>query len=239
MQKERICPICNWQGERFLPNNLNFVHDESRQVSGECKCPICDSRPRHRAAMLLLQRLNLPKSNLRILHIAPEKFLLDYFGTKNPIDYQKIDKYIEQYPANTVSEMDLIAIQFPANRFDFTFCSHVLEHIPDDKKAIGELYRVLVLVPGGIAVLMVPIYPIEKTADLYEKGLDSMGHVHQPGLDYFERYKAAGFSVDVYELDKFYDPIQYGLRIGWDRVAVCYKPRNKIARLFRRLHHCS
>ncbi len=235
MQKERICPICNWQGEKFLPNNLNFSHDESRRVSGECKCPICDSRPRHRAAMLLLQRLNLPQSNRRILHVAPEKFLFNYFNTKNPTDYQKIDKYIEQYPANTVSQMDLIDIQFPDNTFNFAFCSHVLEHIPDDKKAMSELFRVLA--PKGIAVLMVPIYPIEKTADLYEKGPDSMGHVHQPGLDYFQRYRETGFAVDVYALDKFYDPEQYGLRIGWDKIAVCYKPKNKVTGLFRRLRH--
>lgn len=235
MQKERICPICNWQGEKFLPNNQNFVHDEGRQVSGECKCPVCDSRPRHRAAMLLLKKLNLPTVNQRILHVAPEKFVIDYFNTKNPVQYQKIDKYIVQYPENTVTEMDLVDIQFADHSFDFTFCSHVLEHIPDDNKAISELYRVLA--PGGIAVLMVPIYPIEKTADLYVKGPDSMGHVHQPGLDYFKRYKTAGFAVDVYALDKWYDPKQYGLRLGWDRIAVCYKPKNKIVGLFRHLRH--
>jgi len=131
--------------------------------------------------------------------------------------------------------MDLVDVQFLDNTFNFIFFFFLLEHIPNDKKAISELFRVLA--PGGIAVLMVPIYPIEKTADLYEKGPDSMGHVHQPGLDYFKRYRKTGFAVDVYALEKFYDPTQYGLRIGWDKIAVCYKPKNKVTGLFRRLHH--
>ena len=41
------------------------------------------------------------------------------------------------------------------NQFDFFICSHVLEHVVDDKKALGELYRVLK--PRGQGVLMVPI----------------------------------------------------------------------------------
>ncbi|MBI2433105.1 MAG: class I SAM-dependent methyltransferase, partial [Candidatus Hydrogenedentes bacterium] len=37
---------------------------------------------------------------------------------------------------------------------DGVFCLHVLEHILDDKGALGEVYRVLK--PGGTAVIMVP-----------------------------------------------------------------------------------
>jgi SAM-dependent methyltransferase len=235
MRQERVCSICNWEGEKFLPCNPHFSHDESRKISGECKCPVCDSRSRHRAVMLLLKRLDLPVANQRILHVAPENFLVSYFGTKRPLQHEKIDKYVDQYPKNTVTEMDLVDVKFADHSFDFAFCAHVLEHIPDDNKAIRELYRILV--PGGIAVLMVPIYPIEKTADLYDKGPDSMGHVHQPGSDYFKRYKAAGFAVNIYNLDKLYDPIQYGLRIGWDQIAVCHKPKNRITGLFRRLRY--
>jgi ubiquinone/menaquinone biosynthesis C-methylase UbiE len=41
------------------------------------------------------------------------------------------------------------------NQFDFFICSHVLEHVMDDRKALGELYRVLK--PMGQGILMVPI----------------------------------------------------------------------------------
>jgi SAM-dependent methyltransferase len=35
----------------------------------------------------------------------------------------------------------------PLNQYDVILCNHVLEHIPDDTKAMQELYRVLK--PGG------------------------------------------------------------------------------------------
>jgi hypothetical protein len=120
----------------------------------------------------------------------------------------------------------LFALTFANDSYDFIFCSHVLEHIPDDKKAISEIYRVLK--PGGTAMLMVPIYPLEKTADLYPKSPDLMTHVHQPGLDYFKRYEKAGFSVNVYYPEKIFDKEKYGLRAGWDPVAICYKSPNTI-----------
>ena len=39
--------------------------------------------------------------------------------------------------------------------FDVIYCSHVLEHVPDDRLAMGELRRVLKR--AGWAVLLVPI----------------------------------------------------------------------------------
>jgi len=38
---------------------------------------------------------------------------------------------------------------------DIFICSHVLEHVEDDRKAIAELYRILK--PGGWGIVMVPI----------------------------------------------------------------------------------
>jgi ubiquinone/menaquinone biosynthesis C-methylase UbiE len=39
---------------------------------------------------------------------------------------------------------------FEDNQYDVILCNHVLEHIPDDTKAMQELYRVLK--PGGMAI---------------------------------------------------------------------------------------
>jgi ubiquinone/menaquinone biosynthesis C-methylase UbiE len=43
---------------------------------------------------------------------------------------------------------------FEDNQYDVILCNHVLEHIPDDTKAMQELYRVLK--PGGMAILQIP-----------------------------------------------------------------------------------
>jgi SAM-dependent methyltransferase len=39
-------------------------------------------------------------------------------------------------------------------KFDFVWCSHVLEHVPDTKRALDEIWRVLK--PGGTLFLIVP-----------------------------------------------------------------------------------
>lgn len=221
MNSVRECPICGWYGEEFLPRNLNFSHDDSRQIHRDNKCPKCSSGPRHRSAWLTMHMLNLTGENKDVLHVAPEPFLVDLFR-KNSKRYIAIDKYIDNRFGNIqVKEMDLTELTFLDNNFDFIYCAHVLEHIPDDIKAISELYRVLK--PGGTAVLSVPIYPIEKTADLYPLSPDGMGHVHQPGKDYFKRYINAGFLIDIIYPEDFFNMEKYSLRAIWDPIVIAKK----------------
>ncbi len=216
----RTCPICGWEGTEFLPCNARFAHDDSRQLSSNCKCPECGSHHRHRGFMLVLQKFDLPQPGAEILHVAPEGFMEAYFDDRAD-RYVRIDKHIEGRRSGNVTEMDLTDLEFSDRSFDFIFCSHVLEHIPDDRKAIAEVYRVLR--PGGVALLMVPVYPLEKTADLYHLSPDIQTHVHQPGRDYFQRYEDAGFSVTVRYPEELFDREKYGLRAEWDPVAVCLK----------------
>jgi 2-polyprenyl-3-methyl-5-hydroxy-6-metoxy-1,4-benzoquinol methylase len=49
---------------------------------------------------------------------------------------------------------DICDLPFEDNQYDVILCNHVLEHIPDDTKAMQELYRVLK--PGGMAILQIP-----------------------------------------------------------------------------------
>ncbi len=219
-----VCPICGWEGDNFLPCNSKS-QDHSRQLTFDCRCPVCNSHHRHRSYKLILRKFDLPKNNSSILHVAPESFLVDYFE-RQASEYIKIDKYTEKYDRFEVTKMDLTALNFAESSFDFISCAHVLEHIPDDRKAISEIYRVLK--PNGIAVIMVPIYPLKKTVDLYPKSPDIMNHVHQPELDYFSRYKQAGLSVNVYYPENMFDRKKYGLRVSWDPVAICRKSKNPI-----------
>ncbi|MBP6412631.1 MAG: class I SAM-dependent methyltransferase [Bacteroidia bacterium] len=58
-----------------------------------------------------------------------------------------------------VKNVDLIScsaenLPFEDNSFDMVYSSHVLEHIPDQQKALKEIYRVLK--PGGIHFCVVP-----------------------------------------------------------------------------------
>ena len=71
----RECPICGWKGEKFLPQNIHFKEDESRQLHRDCTCPKCKSHHRHRSAWLTLNHFDVLKPNRDILHVAPEPFL--------------------------------------------------------------------------------------------------------------------------------------------------------------------
>lgn len=134
-------------------------------------------------------------SNKRMLHIAPEKCFEPRFRKQIGSGYLTADL---MQPADV--KMDITDIQYPDDTFDIVYCSHVLEHVPDDRKAMREFFRVLK--PSGWAILMVPI-SAEKTVedpsitDPQER-LRLFGqndHVRRYGPDFVDRLKEAGFNV--------------------------------------------
>lgn len=54
------------------------------------------------------------------------------------------------------SRQDIMAINYPDNSFDTVISCETIEHVPDSRKAISELYRVLK--PGGTLYLTCPNY---------------------------------------------------------------------------------
>ncbi|EID14766.1 type 11 methyltransferase [Mycolicibacterium phlei RIVM601174] len=127
-------------------------------------------------------------------------------------------------------KMDITDIEFEDNFFDVIYCSHVLEHVQDDRKAMREFHRVLK--PAGWAVLQVPITANEtfedpSVTDPVER-LRLFGqedHVRRYGPDYKERLSGAGFTVDVVEARDFLSPSELSdMRIDpGGRVYVCRK----------------
>lgn len=59
-----------------------------------------------------------------------------------------------------ISRADVARLPFKDGTFDAVVCSEVLEHIPDSRKAVRELVRVLK--PGGELVVSVPRYLPER-----------------------------------------------------------------------------
>ena len=126
--------------------------------------------------------------------MAPEPCLAEKF--RQEYDYLSIDLDGKK----AMMAMDLTAMTFDDNSFDAIVCNHVLEHIPDDKKAMKELFRVLK--PGGWASLQVPIKGDITQEDLSitepKERLRLYGqedHVRYYGRDFIGRLKEAGFDV--------------------------------------------
>ncbi|MBX2962590.1 MAG: methyltransferase domain-containing protein [Cyclobacteriaceae bacterium] len=198
------CPCCGWQGPAFLPHGL-----EKRPNS---RCPKCDSLERFRLYYLYLKK-NLPTDKqLNVLHFAPEKIITKFFKKYANIDYLSVDLN----PAKAMQQEDITQLSFKDQTFDVVFCSHVLEHIPDDRKAMRELMRVLK--PAGVAYILVPIMDsykgktIDKTYEDFsitdpqerESAFGQHDHVRIYGRDFKERLEEAGFVVTI---DKFVESL--------------------------------
>jgi SAM-dependent methyltransferase len=100
---------------------------------------------------------------------------------------------LSSYAGELTAAADLTRLPFEDGCFDVVIASHVLEHIQDDRAAIGEIFRVLGI--GGIAILPVPIVHSGRTVEYGAPRPDEEMHVRAPGLDYFDRFTDAGFRV--------------------------------------------
>ena len=192
---ERYCNICGYRFSRFALCN-------PRKPRGE-ECPVCKSRERHRHLYIHICSLFPFLKGKKVLHFAPEEIFKKIFF-ESEAEYYDAD--IDPQRAKYL--VDITNITFVDNFFDYIFCIHVLEHIPNDRKALGELFRVLK--PGGVAYLAVPlggkfledlsVTDPEERLRLYRQE----DHVRMYNLKVFtERVEAAGFRVELSRPEKF------------------------------------
>ena len=107
---------------------------------------------RHRLLWLYLDRkTSFLTDSIRVLHVAPEQVFYKKFKSFSHWNYTTTDLHS---PLADV-KADICALPFEDNSYDLILCNHVLEHIPNDLKAMKELYRVLK--PRGTAILQVPL----------------------------------------------------------------------------------
>lgn len=189
------CNICRWQGRKFINFHTGYGH-----VYRDAVCPNCYSHPRHRSYSISLREiLASGRKGLKVLHFAPEMQIVQVLRQYQHIDYLSVD--IDHRKA--MRREDILDLSFRNDSFDVIICIHVFEHIDDDKKAMQEVCRVLK--PGGVALLDVPIDPTR--AETYEdpsittpeertKAFWQWDHVRLYGLDYPEKLRKAGFTVE-------------------------------------------
>ena len=137
-------------------------------------------------------------SALKVLHFAPEQAFYKLFRNQKNLDYTTTDLFS---PLADV-KADICNLPFKDNQYDVILCNHVLEHIPDDTKAMQELYRVLK--PGGMAILQIPqdlsratTFADNTITDQKERAkiFGQYDHVRIYGRDYFDKLRSIGFKV--------------------------------------------
>jgi SAM-dependent methyltransferase len=161
--KKRRCPVCGDEIRVYIPARYRIDDFLTDPLS----CPACESEPRHRLLALLLGKHGVyphPRRTegrpFRLLHFAPEMGFLKAFGKHSGLDgfeYHPADLDAERFQKHGISvrKEDIQRLSFEDSYFDLVICSHVLEHVADDRMAIGEIRRVL-KPNGGTAYLMVP-----------------------------------------------------------------------------------
>ena len=188
------CPCCGWQGNGF------YSIDCGRFIVPRASCPFCRSEERHRFMNLYLRKAfdgEVSPANSVVLHFAPEWHVYNPCGGEENPRYFGADYGLKilRDPSFPCVQLDIQNLPMPDNSVDIVFCLHVLEHIPDDHRALSEIRRVLK--PGGKAIIMVP-FMMGQTKTVEYGGPDPAMFDHVRGyspVDFAERLHM--FSVNT------------------------------------------
>lgn len=190
--KGRYCPVCDKSFKSF--RQAGIVPRE------DAECLWCGSLERDRLVWMYFTKMSnlFDGQTKKMLHIAPEPCFESRLKSRIGVGYLTADLF----DPRAMITMDITNIQYPDESFDVIYCSHVLEHVPDDKKAMREIYRVL---KGyGWVILLVPITAENTIEDpnitdpaerLHRFGRED--HVRRYGIDFLDRLTEAEFKVEV------------------------------------------
>ncbi|MEO1060706.1 MAG: glycosyltransferase [Actinomycetota bacterium] len=211
---QRWCPVCEAPGS-FRPLPAKFVLEArlagfAHPTDGwelmndrEYECAACGASDRDRLTWLFLEH-HLATSGRppATVEIAPSPALSPRLRRRLGGSYRSGD--LLRRDVDDV--VDLCDLPYGDGEIDLLICSHVLEHVPDDRRAMAEIGRVLS--PGGVGVLLVPISLVVDGVDedpsvvapadrLARFGQDD--HVRTYSAEGFvERLRSTGLSVETF-----------------------------------------
>ncbi len=246
-----LCPVCGARTWKFDPLSKNYGHIWEKygiipRGDGETcnveayQCPACRASDRARLYALYLKEWFKCKqwsASGIFLDFAPtdslKKFIQAKIGANNPLlRYLTADLMMPDVDLR-VDIANMPEIQ--NDSVVFFVCSHVLEHVPDDRRAMRELFRILK--PDGKGILMVPIRLGQKEIDEDPSVTDVGERWRRFGQDdhvraynrqgFLERVREAGFHVE--ELGNKYFGWWTFWRHGITQRSVLYvvsRPRN-------------
>ena len=220
--KSKVCAICGNAVLRYNPLP-DYYFEEARKHGRsiyksvpetlnrvEYICPVCGAADRDRLYALYIKKYFAqiqPTKEYILLDIAPAYPLSNYIKSHWNIDYRSMDLFME----GVTYKDDLTNITSIGNdEVDFIICSHVLEHVYDDKKALSEIYRILK--PNGRGIIMVPIdlttretdEDIDTTESERWRRFGQGDHVRKYAKeDFLSRLRNAGFHVRELGMEYF------------------------------------
>lgn len=202
-------------------------HVDETLNKNEYTCPACGASDRDRLMILMMKRLGLDQGYYEesLLQIAPAPAIEHWINGNCPcLQYDSTDLYMENVTFHSdIQDMKEISDE----TYDYIICSHVLEHVQDDREAMRELYRILK--KKGFCLFLVPI-ALDCTEIDEEWGLSEAENWRRFGQNdhcrryakagMIERLQEAGFNVHEANKDFFCEDIFY--QNGMSETATLY-----------------
>jgi SAM-dependent methyltransferase len=221
------CNVCRASYKMFAPRfplaEDKDAIEKNKVIAGygeNVYCPGCMSTARERLVIAMLGKINI--AGKKVLHFSPEEKVYHYLAGKAEIITADLEPdFYKNIDSKSLQE-DLTKLSFAANSFDVVIANHVLEHIPDDRRAMKEIYRVLK--PPGIALLQVPFSTIISTT-IEEPGMNNSrrqselfgqkDHVRIYSLnDYISRLRETGFLVEYIPYESLHELHSFAIQPG-------------------------
>ena len=205
----------------FLYWNADFQL-ESRENYG---CPVCGAYDRDRLMIAFLEEVQAERGEkLRMLQIAPSPSIERYALGREDILYESTDLMMQNVTFRAdLQHMDMVEDE----TYDIIVCSHVLEHVEDDARAMSELYRILK--PEGVCLVLVPLIAGKQDTEEQwgcseEENWRRFGQGDHSRLygknDFVRRLRGAGFYVN--ELGKEWFGEEFYRLHGFDDLSILY-----------------
>lgn len=205
---KEFTPLSPYFDEMFAKHGFPYriYHTETLNWK-QYMCPGCHINDRDRLYALYMQKNIDSTRQYNLVEFAPSPQLSAIIRRFANIRHRTADLFME----GVDDKADLLDLHlYNDNSFDVFICSHILEHVDDDVKAMRELYRILK--PGGFGIAMVPLFngvvktvedPSEKNEAERWRRFGQDDHVRLYARhEYIQRLESVGFNVN--QLDKHY-----------------------------------
>jgi SAM-dependent methyltransferase len=231
------CNYCDAEYKKFVPEYPGpdiagplMAHKVVAGYGDNVICPYCLSKNRERLLKAVIAEY-LPIAGKKILHFSPERNLYRWLRRQAAVTTVDLAPGFYRDIDPQIAFADATRLSFADSSFDIVIANHILEHIPDDKKAMREIYRVLG--PQGVAILQVP-YSETLTTTIEEPDIrdpdrqaalfGQKDHVRIYALgDYAQKLEAAGFRVRLLDPAALSAFRTYAIQEN-ETVILCYKP---------------